>query len=303
MTNVAEAPKKGKDKSKFYTQSDLAKAGSWLKGALQKSQSSVTAMEVALTPVLAEALLDANEGNRRIKDRKVDDYARDMANGNWKLNGETIIVSKDGYLNDGQNRCMAVIQANKAIKTMMVFGVDRDTRDTIDHGIGRSPGDDLALNGFHDTVVLAAAARMIWQWRTYGFIQHSGIKAPTRVELIELAKRNPGLVKSSLEVKSKGSKPKALASIAILTFCNFAFKTVAHETSVAYFFDALIEGNDLKRGDPILNCRNRLIAERSILSTSEKVELLFRAWNAHRQGETSRTAFRMAGGELPLLEA
>lgn len=303
MTTLVKTPPKGKDKGAFYTQSDLNRAFTWVKGVLQKSQTSVTAMEVLLTPVMAEALLLMNKDNRRIKSRKVDDFARDMVTGNWKMNGESIIVSKDGHLNDGQHRASAVMQANKSIKTLMVFGVERDTRDTIDHGIGRSPGDDLALNGFHNTIVLAAASRMLWQWRTYGYIQHSGVKAPTRVELIEIAKNNPGLVKSALEVGSKSGKAKSLTSIAILTFCNFAFKTVAHETEVSFFFDSLIEGNDLKRGDPILNARNRLIAERNILNSSEKVELLFRAWNAHRQGETTRTAFRMSGGELPLLEA
>ena len=288
---------------KFHTMSDLRRAQLWLDGQVAKSAGAVTAQVVTMSPELAEVLLGRNEGNRKLKARRVDDFSRDMAAGNWKLNGEPVIVSSEGRLNDGQHRCAAVIQSKVPVEMLIVFGVDRDSRDTLDHGTARSPGDDLALHGHTNTIVLAATARMLWQWRQYGTVQHSGVKAPTRVELMATVDQNPGIIRAILAVGSKGAKAKAVASVAMLAFCHFAFKTVANDADVTFFFDALIEGENLKRGDPILNARNRLIAERRILGVEERVELLFRAWNAHRRGETARVAFRLTGGELPLLES
>jgi hypothetical protein len=307
MLKVAEKPAMGKAKAvnaplKFHTVSDGRRAQLWLDDTVATIGDNVTAMLVNVTPELAEVLLSRNEGNRSVKQRRVDDMARDMSSGNWKLNGEPIIVSSDGTLNDGQHRLFAVVQSKVPSDMLVVFGVSRDSRDTVDHGVGRTPGDDLSLHGFTNAVQLAAAARLVWMWRNYGEVTRSGNRAPTRMELIASAEENRGLVKALAAVGAKTTKAKALASMATLAFCYFAFKTVANEQDVAYFFDALIEGDELKRGDPILNARNRLIAERGILSQAAKAELLFRAWNSHRRGE-ARVLFRIAGGELPLLES
>lgn len=303
MLNILERPAKGNSGAKkFHTISDIRKAQLWLDDTVAQVGSKVTAQVVTMTPELATVLLGRNEGNRKVKQRRVDDIARDISAGSWKLNGEPIIVSSEGNLNDGQHRCAAVIQAKIPTDMLVVFGVSGDSRDTVDHGVGRSPGDDLALHGHANGVQLAAAARMVWRWRTYGDLQRSGNRTPTRMELIGTVEGNPGLGRSLLAVGAKGPRAKAIASIATLAFCHFAFKTVAAETDVAHFFDALIDGADLQRGDPILNARNRLIAERNMLTQEMKAELLFRSWNAHRRDET-RVLFRIVGGELPLLES
>lgn len=307
MLSVVETPEKGKEKpvvlARFNTASEAARAAKWLNELVAKSQTGIIAQVATVGPALASVLIERNTGNRKVKTRRVEDFTRDMLGGNWKLNGEPIIVSRDGVLNDGQHRCLAVLEAKVEVPMMLVVGVLGDTRDTIDHGVGRSPADDLALHGHVNTIQLAAAGRLLWQWREYGLVTYSGHRAPTRIELMQTVDGSPGLAKSLLEVNSKGSRAKAVTSTPALAFCHFAFKTVAPETDVAYFFDALIEGANLKRGDPILNARNRLIAERGLLKTDMKIELLFRAWNAHRNGETSRVAFRLSGGKLPMLEA
>lgn len=302
MLSIAERTFPANAQKQYHTKSGTAQAYDWLKGKLA-GLASPRAEVVELTPDLAAVLLERNPDNRKIKARRVDDFARDMLAGNWKLNGEPIIVSSNGELNDGQHRCAAVVASKVPVLTFMVFGVTRDSQDTLDHGTARSPGDDLALHGHTDTVTLAAAARMLWQWRQYGTCMYSGQNAPTRVELMQTVDASPGLSRSVALVSAKGPKAKALGSVAMLAFCHFAFRTVAHETDVAHFFDALVEGENLKRGDPILNARNRLITDRSVLSREQKIELIFRAWNAHRKGETTRQIFRLYGGELPMLEA
>lgn len=300
MLKVAERPAEGN--SQYHTMSDLHRAQVWLDSEVTKVGKNVTGSVVRVTPELAEVLLGRNGVNRAIKEARVNDYANDILAGNWKVNGEPLIVSTEGMLIDGQHRCTAVIQTMTATDMLMVFGVPYDTRDTVDHGTARSPGDDLALHGHHNTTNLAAAVRMVWQWREYGTISRGSKRTPTRMELIQTADGNPGIESALSFVMSKGKTARAVASFPLLAFCLFAFKTVATDEDVRFFFDALIEGNNLQHGDPILVVRNRLIAERYILKSADKAELLFRAWNAHRRDE-SRFSFRLTGGDLLNLEA
>lgn len=299
MLKVADRPAASKKAEKvFHTVSDTRAAALWLDemGAKPGIYSIVT----DLTPSVAAVLLERNPANRKIKFTKVQDYAKDIEHGSWKFNGEPIIVARDGLLNDGQHRCAAVVEAQKSIPVLMVFGVERDTRDTLDQGVARSSGDYLSIHGHTNTSHLAATAKAVWQWRTFGLLSNGGRNSPTRSEVMETVLANPGIVKSLAFVDRKNAR--AMGSLSTLAFVHFAVKSVAGDIPANFFMDALIDGADLKAGDPILNVRNRLMTDRRVLRTPEKAELLFRAWNAHRRDQT-RVLFRLTGGELPLLEA
>jgi len=77
--------------------------------------------------------------------------------------------SKCGQLNDGQNRCAAVVRSGLTVPTIFVFGLERETRLTVDQGVGKRPGDYLAMSGVANSNHVAAIAAMIWQCRlTFG---------------------------------------------------------------------------------------------------------------------------------------
>lgn len=137
-----------------------------LKLWLERGQNEVFTVTTELTPNLAALLTQRNENNRPVlwkgPNRSVEAYARAMQRGEWRLNGAAIIVSRDGFLNDGQHRCYAVLDAQTGIPALLTFGVDRDTRHTVDQGIARSPGHILALNNEVNTNVLATALHMLW---------------------------------------------------------------------------------------------------------------------------------------------
>lgn len=63
---------------------------------------------VNLTPDIASRMLNTNQRNRPLKNNVVKQYAAAMLRGEWKLNGETIIISRDGNLLDGQHRISAL---------------------------------------------------------------------------------------------------------------------------------------------------------------------------------------------------
>lgn len=302
MLKIAERPTEGKAKTtpaqKFHTVSDTRRAAMWLDE--MGAKPGVHTVIADLTPDIAAVLLERNPANRKIKPSKVEDYAKDMKHGSWKFNGEPVIIASDGLMNDGQHRAAAVLESRVPIKCVFVFGVVRETRDTLDQGVSRSAGDYLSMKGLGNTNNLAAVARSLWQWRTYGFLTTNGNYSPTRSEILEVVENNPGIIKSFHFVDRKNTRQ--MGSPSTLAFCHFAFKSVSNDIGANYFMDALIDGAELKSGDPILSVRNRLILDRKSLRVPERAELLFRAWNAHRIGQT-RVLFRVSGGELPLLEA
>lgn len=302
MLKVVDKPTQGKAKApppqKFHTVSDTARAAQWLDE--MGAKPGVHTVVADLTPAVAAVLLERNPANRAIKPTKVQDYAKDMKHGSWEFNGEPIIIATDGLLNDGQHRCAAVMESRTAVKVIFVFGVPRDTRYTLDQGANRLSGDYLAMQGHSNTNNLAAVAKCLWQWRTYGFLTGNGSYSPTRSEVLEVVEQNPGIIKSFNFVDRKNARQ--MGSPSVLGFCHFAFKSVSNDINANFFMDALIDGTELKSGDPILTVRNRLILDRKALRVSDRAELLFRAWNAHRLGST-RVLFRLTGGELPILEA
>lgn len=117
-----------------------------------------TSIEI-ITPDKAKEYLKHNTKNRNINRNKVAEYAREMREGRWKLNGETISFDKDNALNDGQHRLHACIKANVSFMCVVVRGTDTDVMDTIDCGKARTASDVLKINCVPSAARKAAATR------------------------------------------------------------------------------------------------------------------------------------------------
>src|SRR6185369_3431611 len=129
----------------------------------------------------------------------------EIKGGRWTLNGEPIIVSDTGELNDGQHRCRAVIDANTPIDVVLIVGIKRDTRITLDQGKVRTAGDFLSMEGNINANVLGAACNFAWQCRMRGFIDIGGRRAATKGEIVQFVRDNPGIIKSVAYVHEKGA--------------------------------------------------------------------------------------------------
>lgn len=114
---------------------------------------SITIEEI--TPDVAVKMLRANVHNRRLK---ASPYSLDMKNGEWKLNGSTIVFSDDGVLLDGQHRLEDCIKAKMPFVTIVVRGVSNSSQESMDIGSNRRLSDMLKLRGYKNDVVLATIA-------------------------------------------------------------------------------------------------------------------------------------------------
>lgn len=296
---LSEAVSRKPGPTEFSGFSDFHKSAMWLDGEIAKAKKFATTQVVELTPALAAVLLERNPNNRNINANLVDSYARDIEHGKWRFNGEPIIVASDGNLNDGQHRCSAVVAADMPITTVLIVGVARETRTTLDQGRARTIGDYLAMSGNVNTNMLGTAASLIWQHRNRGMMATGAGGRPTKSEVLALIDELPTIRESVHVVQRKGAD--AYGGRAMLAFCHWTFWDVADRRTADEFVDKLVGGVGLLARDPILYTRNRLIAERGRLRGNDKAELLFRTWNAWRRKETPRV-LPVLGGALPVLE-
>jgi hypothetical protein len=280
---------------------EYCRPDAWLNHHLERAQEAGEPFAVLgwLSPSLAELLLTRNAGNRALSKTKLASYVRDIKDGNFDVNGETIIISADGLLNDGQHRCRAVVLAGKAIRTFFVFGVSRDTGATVDQGKGRTVGDILSFDGVEDGNAAAAVGSLIYQHLDGGTISRNQDQKPTRQQLRDFFEKDDN-DRIQASIKFVGKKGlTALGGRAVIAFAHHTFKTT-NNPKADYFIDKLITGEELKAGDPIYVCRQRLLNSRR-LTVNEKAELIFRAWNAFLEGRPVKGIVIL--GTLPIVRA
>jgi len=306
MLKMADSPRESK-KARVLNEvaghretTEERRAAEWLTDQVRQArEGGVHAMVAELSPALARVLLNLNQHNRRLSKVVVSKYARDIVNGNWTLNGQTVVISRDGELNDGQHRCHAVVDAGQSVPVVFVFGTDRESRFTLDQGKSRMAGDYLGMHGYSDPLALASAAKYVWQHREIGRLSNQTLHSPTKTEVQAIVEQHADIADSLAAIPRKGCD--SVGGRSLLAFCHWTFTKRASGAAASGFMKSFVEGVNLGPRDPILYARNRLMAERGRMSPNEKAELIIRAWNAHRRGETPRT-MAVLNGALPIVE-
>jgi len=123
--------------------------------------------EAKIGPEEARRMLgnSAHFDNRNINKARVRNYAADMANGDWLVNGEPIIMDENAVVIDGQHRLHAVIQSGATVAFLIVEGVPREMARTIDQGLSRTLAHSMQMGGRKNAVLVVAAARSLHELR------------------------------------------------------------------------------------------------------------------------------------------
>lgn len=240
---------------------------------------------VRVTPKMAgEWLANKSVTNRRLKVTLVARFARDMKNGNWELNGSTIVFDQDGVLLDGQHRLQACIDSKTAFHSLVVFGVKSSAFDTVDTGKTRSTADVFTIHGIPNAILTAAICALIWRRDTLGNFMRVGLPSvPTTRELELVQAQYADLIQRAIHT-TRPCKRLAPPSLLSALYVFFAEKD---QDTADLFFQALAAGDGLRSNDPIYLLRERLILDRTSKSRLPKKEiaaLIVKAWNYVRNG-------------------
>lgn len=241
---------------------------------------------VYVTPEMAKRWLAKNYRNRPIKERRVQQYARDMATGRWRITGEAIKFDTDDALIDGQNRLNAVIVSGATIPMFVMRGIDPEAQKVMDSGAPRSARDGLGIDGYRDAKDLAPIARTVMAWEEgfYRSCMHQMNPTYTNSEIYEFVEAHPDL--TEVTPWAKRVQRELRLPIGALGACAYRFMRIDADAT-ADFYARICELHTAGRGDPIQTLLKRVADERTVrrqIRVPLGIYFQVRAWNAFREG-------------------
>jgi len=259
------------------------RAQRWLDSRITYAATNGVTMEkCCVTPEVAALLLERNASNRKLNEGDIQRYADDIMAARWAFNGETLIVSDDGFLNDGQHRCHAVIRAGRAIETAVVFGVPRESRTTVDGGRVRQVGDYLQMDDIPNGTNVAAAARKIMEIEDYGKIITSADLRHSKQAILDRSRQDSEILASVRACHLQGYGK--VGSLSMLATAHYFLKQVDVDAA-DQFIHKLVSGADLPLHHPIWTARNKLVGRDVRLNQNEKLKTIIMGWNNWRAGK------------------
>jgi len=256
-----------------------------------------------VTPDLATYWLSQNRSNRSLRRAVWKAYARDMEAGAWKLTAETIKLSPDGTLLDGQHRLTAVVESGVTVSMFVAHDIPEDAQAAMDSGSKRTASDALALTGYSHTSLIAAAARIALG---VAYAPESiGRYAATHAEVAQWVAEHPEVqdaaaFASNIHSRVKGCRP----SMVVYTLLTLSQIDVAQAYA---FWSAVADQVGDYPGDPVVALARRFseaYREREQLSHSAQLSMVYRAWNSRRGSKPLRivrvNSPGAAGGLIPV---
>lgn len=248
-----------------------------------------------ITPEIAADMLRYNTCNRAANNAQVARYATAIRNGQWQLNGESIIISKDGRLLNGQHRLLAVLAAGQGIETFVVRGVDVATFVTIDSGKARTDRDVFNIMGVPSSGIVSAAIGCYMKLRVHhtavspNWNGSSGLMQ-TRIDRQDFFRQHKDLVLQStheaarLYRKGRLLKTSVIAGLTLYLQVELGYP---HDV-ISNFFSGVCDTASVPSCKAIALLRERLVKDMcgaSRLRSAVAQKLIIKAWNAYISGK------------------
>ncbi|TXH43698.1 MAG: hypothetical protein E6Q97_33780 [Desulfurellales bacterium] len=182
-----------------------------------------------ITPKQAEKYLQFNTSNRNIRKALVGQYARDMANGKWKLTHQGLAFNCDGTLLDGQHRLRAIVESGVTVQMLVARGVNSEHQLVMDDHAKRSAGDALTLlRGERVTAEQVAIVGAAVELQERAYAQHQ-----TKAELNELINAFGNALRFTEQFTS--TKQRGVTSAPVLAALTLAWFYVEDLDRLALF--------------------------------------------------------------------
>jgi hypothetical protein len=238
-----------------------------------------------------------NEGNRKAKQKQVNILCNAITRG-YSVTGETIIVSKEGVLNTGQKRCLAVIKTGMTIETNIAWGVDRSAADVTDQVEPYKGHDILTRHGVGHPIECIAVATLLLQYEATGGRYLARPNIFSRPQFADRVLLDKAIGESVAFVIPLG--PREVGGLSVPAFCHYLF--VKKNRSMADTFTReAVSGIDLRADTPTHRLRKQLLAaklERAV--SAPKAEIMIRQWNNYRiKGPDAKVGYVRPTGLIP----
>lgn len=256
------------------------------------AKTGITTKIIEVDKDIADNFLKKNIINRPINQYRIKKYADQMRRGEWKMNGESIIVGTGGELLNGQHRLLAISSFGLKIRMLFCFNVEPDTFDTIDTGDGRSGADVLAMKGI-DRLTANALSVCI---RLDILMKYSGsISGQTRLQskitpqAISMAEESNPRYLEAVEFVQKFPKKNLILPGSAFSFLAYRFFRIDESFSDEWL-SGLISGIGIEsESDTRVWIRNMFWREMNSVkkrSLRHKIGIVIRAWHLASNART-----------------
>src|SRR5256886_7406099 len=256
----------------------------------ERSRFIVRSRVVTITPKKAAEYRQRNTANRPLSARTVREFAAAMRRGEWRVTHQGIAFDTEGALVDGQHRLAAIVEAEVPVKITVFTEVPDGAFDVLDTGKRRNAADVLAIEGEKSAVMLAAMVRTVWLYENRPELNWSGGDAGvTNHQIVATLEQHPKLrdfITVGEQIAAATGMIKSAAGAASYLV------TQASRRDLSPWFDGIIEGTGLVKGDPRLLFRRVMFAHTRKQAgqplrrreTREHVTLYLKAFNAWATG-------------------
>ena len=271
---------------------------------------------VEMTPERAERLLDMNTRNRSVKINRERNYAGQMKNGQWLVDGNPIRVDRDGVLLDGQHRLYAIVESGTTQTVVLITGLEPQAMNSIDTGVSRTLGDLLKLSipDMKHEAKLGALSRVLLI-RSLGepmatsFATSAAAVAQdsrvTNATIIDFYARQRIVIDRLFKLGEavRRARPTWRGFSARMVSVVRAELAAIDFEDAEFFFDRIKDGVELDANHPIMaliRYGDRTAAARDTSPSSAVwAAMLIKAWNAYREGRPVHNLSYRAGGASP----
>lgn len=258
--------------------------------------------KITITPQEAVKMLEKNTRNRAIRKRVVEMYAKQMVNGEWQLNGESIKFATNGELKDGQHRLEACVLAGVPFETYVVYD---DDSTIFDVGVKRSVGDLLKFINA-DTKIANGAVTGAVRIHLSVFNGSRSVtsvtnlhaqQSPTTEQMLNYLEANEPLLYKATEITRVGSAHGVARKSACILACYYALKCNVPEEILRKFFEVVNTGySDSKSQFAAIMIRNNLVNKRLLSNGVGTTQQVCMAIRDFAKGKERSALYNVAKG-------
>lgn len=253
---------------------------------------------VTITPDMAMDLLQHNTLNRPLSDGHVKRIARQIIEGKWQFNGDTIKIADSKAVVDGQHRLWAIIESKIAVQSLIVYGVAESAFSTVDTlRKNRSGADLLSRFGVGGSLKTTASA-LSWLLRYQRGVLQDYRAPANRIEnrdIEEAWTAHPGIAKAV----ERCGELRRLANVSLMSFLFYVVSNrdpFLAEQMVSILKNPQNVGVD----HPFMRLRFYLTAERTkTLDPIETIAVTIKALNAVKAKKDIKSLRFLRHGATP----
>lgn len=269
---------------------------------------------MTVDPDLATKWLGYNTHNRNTRNSVINSYTDAMKNGDWLNDIDPIAFAgtlkgrgkNAPVLLNGQHRLHALVAADVTLDFLVIEGLSLSDQVEMDAGVKRQLADQLRLQGVVAPTEVAAMLRLVYGYEQDIMRRRQGISYSMLLRYLAAHPDLPNAVAPAR--KLYGAIGGRISVFGSVYYIISQLDDPGVQEDLDEFFETLASGENLSVGSPILALRNQILALSTATGPRRRgpnagqvplMAIMFKAWNAWRDGTTMQSLSWRGGGKNP----